>query len=480
MSPLLERRPWLAAVTSVVVPGLGHWMAGRRRTAAWLFALDILVIGAMVAVVLWYQVEAIQAWVSPTALLGILVVDVLALLLRAWVTVDAHLAAGGSWAHPFAIAVLGVVLVLPHAALGYVAYTQYDLVTTVFAASEGPEPPAVPATTTVGPTPATVANTVPSPTTTTTTLPPTTTTTTVPALWDGLDRLNIVLLGADGGVGRWSIRTDTTIVLSIDPSSGDVAMFSVPRDFSAMPLPAGMGRFDCNCFPDIFTNLYVEASRNPQDYPGPDEAPFNAIKGALGELFGMPIHYHAMVTLDGFVAMVDALGGVTIDVPERVVDETYPHEDGSTERVVIEAGRQELDGHLALAYARIRRHSDDFDRMNRQRCVLEAVVEQTSPVELLARFGAVAEAAKEHVVTDIPQDRLADFVELLPRIDTGRIATLRITRAAYQSGGAPGRVYYDTGRIFADAWELMTNPDAAQDRLGLDSLDATCGTSAGA
>lgn len=472
---MLDRFPWLAAAASTILPGLGHLIAGRRRTAAWLFALDGVVIAGLAAVVAWYRVEAIQAWVTPSALVGILIFNAAALVLRAWVTVDAHLAAGGSWAHPLAVGVIGAVLVLPHVALGYVAYTQYDLVTTVFAPTAEPGAPAstttvpAPTTSTVGSVP---ASSLPS--TTTTTVPPTTTTT-VPALWDGLDRLNIVLLGADAGAGRQGLRTDTTIVVSIDPTTGDTAMFSVPRDLSNVPLPPGMGRWDCNCFPDLITHLYDEAVRNPASYPGPDEAPFNAIKGALGQLFGMPIHYHALVTLDGFVAMIDAVGGVTIDVPATIVDETYPHEDGTTERVVIEAGRQHLDGHLALAYARIRRQSDDFARMDRQRCVLEAVVEQTTPLSLLRNFGAIADAAKNHVVTDIPQDQLADFVELVPLLDSDRIATLRITRSVYQSGAAPGLTFYDLNRIYADAWELMTDPVAAQERLGLSSLDDTCG-----
>jgi len=471
---MLDRFPWLAAAASVLLPGLGHALAGRRRTAAWLFALDVAVVLGLAAIVAWYRVEAIQAWVTPSALIGILIFNLAALVLRAWVTVDAHLAAGGSWAHPIALVVVGIVLVLPHVALGYYAYTQYDLVTTVFAPTADTEEPPTTTTTT---TTTSVADTAPtpSPTTTTTTVPPTTTTT-IPLLWDGLERLNIVLLGADAGEGRTGLRTDTTIVVSIDPVTGDTAMFSIPRDFSNMPLPPDMGRWECNCFPDLITHLYDEAVRNPEYYPGPAEPPFNAIKGALGQLFGIPIHYHALVTLEGFVAMIDALGGVTIDVPATIVDETYPHEDGTTERVVIEAGRQHLTGHEALAYARIRRHSDDFARMNRQRCVLEAVVEQTTPLTLLRSFGAIADAAKEHVVTDIPQDRLADLVELVPLVDSDRIATLRITRGVYQTGSAPGRVYYDVNRIYTDAWELMTDPVAAQERLGLSSLDDTCGT----
>ena len=195
------------------------------------------------------------------------------------------------------------------------------------------------------------------------------------------------------------------------------------------------------------------------------------------EIFGIPIHYYALLTLDGFVDVVDALGGVTIEIPETVFDDTYPHEDGSIESIEIKEGTRHLNGHEALAYARIRRNSDDFNRMNRQRCVLEAVLEQSSPTEILFRFGAIAEAMKRSLETDIPQERLADFIDLLPVISTDRIATLRITRTEYKTGSSTGRTYYDIARIREDAQALMANPEIAQEELGLDDLDDTCGFS---
>jgi len=164
-----------------------------------------------------------------------------------------------------------------------------------------------------------------------------------------------------------------------------------------------------------------------------------------------------------------------MDIPKTIYDKTYPHEDGSIQAITIKKGTRHLNGHEALAYARIRRHSDDFSRMHRQRCVLEAVAEQTSPTELLLRFGSIAEALKRSLDTDIPAELLPDFIDLLPRISTDRISTLRITRGVYKTGGAPGRTYYDTERIRADAQALLTDPESAKKALGLEDLDGTCG-----
>lgn len=467
------RSRWLATLASSLVPGWGQIYMGERRFGLWLVAIDSVLLASAVVAMVGFRLEVAKLWVTPDALIVMGAFNVLLLMYRALASSAAFSSAPVEpWALlPVAGTAAAVVLVVvPHLVLGYLTFVQYDLIAAVF-----PEPiPVAAETTTTAPIPSTAIPSTSSTTAVTTTTVAPATTTTEPAIWSGLDRLNVVLLGADAGEGRTGVRTDTTIVVSIDPVTGYTVILGVPRDLSNAPLPPGMGLWGCDCFPDLITHLYDAAVRSPDAFPGPGEPPFNAIKGALGEIFGLPIHYYAMVTLDGFVGVVDALGGVRIDVPQTIVDEIYPHEDGSTESVVIEAGEQHLDGHLALAYARIRRHSDDFARMHRQRCILGAIVAQTGPLEIIANFGDIAQAAKDHVTTDIPQDRLVDFVDLIPRVSTDRIATLRITRDEYQTGSAPGRVYYDLDRIRQDAQALIADPSAAIDELGLAPLDATC------
>lgn len=463
-----------AALYSAALPGWGHAYVGQSRTAFGLYLIDLFLVASALVILAGFQLEMMKMWFNPDALLVLMVVNVVLLVFRAIVIAGSYTAAPSAGRGPWAAAGMAlamVLLVVPHLGFGYFAWTQYDLIRSVFQDPEGPSAAPLETTTTL-PGPSTTVTTEAG--STSTTVPPTTTMTAAPHLWDGLERLNLVLLGADAGVGRQGTRTDTMIVVSIDPDSGNVAMFSVPRQLSNPPLPEGMGIWDCNCLPDLITHLYDAAERYPDAFPGPGEPPINAIKGSLQEIFGIPIHYYAKVDLEGFVGIVDALGGVTINVPKTIVDETYPHEDGSVERVVIEAGERHLNGHLALAYARIRRHSDDFARMHRQRCVLGAVVDQASPLTILRNYGSIAQAIKENVSTDIPQDRLVDFIDLLPRVSTDRIDSLRITRAEYSTGAAPGRVFYDIDRIRADAHQLMDDPVAARERLGLDALDATC------
>jgi LCP family protein required for cell wall assembly len=249
-------------------------------------------------------------------------------------------------------------------------------------------------------------------------------------------------------------------------------MVSLPRNFSGIALPSGMGLWDCNCFPQLLNDLWFVASESPDAFPGDGEPGPRALKATLGHLLGVEIQYYAMVGLDGFVGIVDALGGVTIEIPNTIIDETYPHEDGVTiENVVIEEGTQHLDGHLALAYARIRRHADDYARMNRQRCVLGAVLEQSSPMELLASYGAIAEVLKETLVTDIPRERLVDFIDILPRVSRERVGILAVNRD-YISGTDTGRTYYDQDRIRQEAQALFDDPTSGG--VGQLSLENTC------
>jgi LCP family protein required for cell wall assembly len=346
---------------------------------------------------------------------------------------------------------------------------QYGLITTVFQEDDVAAPdPALATTTSVAS--ATDGSGATPPATTTTGAPE-------PAIWDGLDRLNVLLLGGDAGVGRTGIRTDTMMVVSLDPETGNTAMFGIPRNFARVPLPEGQGVWDCQCFPRLLNDLYIEGIQRPEAFPGPGDPGVNAIKGGIGELLGIPIHYFALVTLESFVGIVDAVGGVEIDVQFRIVDEIYPHEDGVTiESIVIEPGVQTLDGHLALAYARIRRHADDYARMNRQRCVLEAIVEQSNPAELLLAYPRIASVLEDTLLTDIPISRLPDFIDLLPKIDTERITTIRFIPPTYVGGVDEfGRNIPDVDRIRNDVqMAINLEPEAAIAALGIQALDDAC------
>lgn len=101
------------------------------------------------------------------------------------------------------------------------------------------------------------------------------------------------------------------------------------------------------------------------------------------------------------------------------------------------------------------------------------MVDQVGPTGILANFGLLAQAIKEHVRIDIPQDRLTDLVDLVPKLDAERFIGLRIARD-YQTGSAPGLTFYDIERIREHTHALITDPVRARAELGLDTLDISC------
>ena len=435
----------IAAAWSAILPGAGQWYAGARGRAAQFFVIDIslIVLGLLTA---RNQSAILKAWVRPRDLILMMIGSIALLVYRMWAAYDAHLLVADEDARKHrpelriaTVIAIGAVLLAPHAVFGYYDVTHSNLITTVFAADD---PVVVPSPTTTTTTDPSAPTTLPDPTGTTTT------TTEVdvagPAIWDGLERLNVLLLGADDAEGRRAVRTDTMIVISIDPETGDAALFSVPRNYARAPLPEGYGVWDCQCFPQSLNDLYYAGIQHPNAFPGRGTASENAIKAGLGEVLGLEIHYYAMVNLAGFIGVVDALGGVEIDVPSRIVEEAYGGP-GLKGRLVIEPGEQLMDGELALAYSRIRSQSSDYARMNRQRCVVKAVIDQSDPIELIAAYPNIAGVPRSSMQTDIPLSQLPDFIDLLPKIDTGNIVALSITPPEYLIG------FTDQGQNMYDA-----------------------------
>jgi len=477
-------RPWLAALASALLPGLGQVITGRTRRGTILLAISSVTIFTAGWITLNEHLTLLKWSVQPDALAWLLVGNGLLLGFRVFAAVDAFVGAReetptGSGAAAVATGVIGAVLVttvlmVPHAIAGYADVTQYDLITTVFA----PNTPITTTTTTVVSSTTTDANR--APTTTPLTSEPTTTTTSVPArLWDGTERINVLLLGGDARPSSTSIRTDTMILASIDPVTGHVAMFSVPRNMARVPLPETLEIWPCDCFPGIINALWRYGDEHPASFPDMGTASgATAMKLAIGELTGLRVHYYALVNLTGFVEVVDAVGGVDISVPSRLYDADYGTEDGVTREVIdIAAGEYHMDGHTALAYARSRRSSDDYSRMGRQRCVLRALAAQADPGTIIRAFPAIAAAVKKNLSTDIPIEALPDFIEILPAIDAERIVSIRFVPSQFTGPRTPdGYNTPDLAVIRAAVETALTQPPAeALAALGLQDTAEECG-----
>jgi polyisoprenyl-teichoic acid--peptidoglycan teichoic acid transferase len=261
-------------------------------------------------------------------------------------------------------------------------------------------------------------------------------------VWNHTDRLNILLLGVDQRSGDSTFNTDTMIVVSIDPVTKNVALFSLPRDTVDVPLPSSAQGVFGSVYQGKINSLWTNARNRPDAFPGSGNARgYNALKETLGTLYHLNIQYYVMVNFQGFKQVVDTLGGVTIDVQNPVVDDKYPGDNGTDLRVYIPAGVQHMTGAEALTYARSRHGSNDFDRASRQQRVILSIRQQTSPQTVLDNLQPLLTALKSSFKTDIPLDQLPALIQLSSQINTANIRSYVFSPPRFGTEGYPNGIY---------------------------------------
>jgi LCP family protein required for cell wall assembly len=260
---------------------------------------------------------------------------------------------------------------------------------------------------------------------------------------------NILLLGADSGEGRDSMRFDSISVVSVNADTGAVTITGIPRDMPHFPFSAGPmqdkypngheGHADPTCgwgsgINQLRTEVEVcqDGSQLYPDAEANGSAPgIEATKDAAEGILGIEIPYYVFIDMHGFAALVDALGGVDITVEQRLPKGGGPAYAGQPAEDWaigwIEAGPQHMDGDTAQWYARSRYTTSDFDRMKRQRQLQEAILAQASPQNVLTRFQDVAAAGTAIVQTDLPQPLLPTLADLAMKAKEQPVSTIELT-----------------------------------------------------
>lgn len=226
--------------------------------------------------------------------------------------------------------------------------------------------------------------------------------------WQRKERVNILLLGIDrrpGETGPW--RTDTMLLASVDPASNSASMLSIPRDLW-VPIPG---------YEENRINMahYVGDAKK---YPGGGPA---LSKKTVQYNFGVPVNYYVRVDFDGFRKIIDAIGGIDIDVAEEIIDDTYPDEYYGYDPLYIAAGRQHMDGDLALKYARTRHGSSDFDRAKRQQQVLLALRDKALQLNLLPKLPELMVLLADTVETDLQPNEILNLAQIGWNIDRDNV-----------------------------------------------------------
>ncbi|MBX3312303.1 MAG: LCP family protein [Microbacteriaceae bacterium] len=257
-------------------------------------------------------------------------------------------------------------------------------------------------------------------------------------------RYNILLLGGDAGEDRFGLRPDSISIASIDADTGQISLIGIPRNMQHIPFSEGSPLwsifpkgYDCGdeC---LISYLYTEANVNhPGLYPEAEAAGSNpgveaTIDGVEG-LTGVQIQYYVLIDMQGFDNLIDALGGVTINVKERLPIGGKKDTAGNITGITgwIEAGVQKMDGYTALWYARSRVTTSDYDRMLRQRELQETVLKQFDVATVVTRFQSVAEAGKNLITTNIPAGMVPVLLELADEGKMQELSKLELTPPTY-------------------------------------------------
>jgi LCP family protein required for cell wall assembly len=275
----------------------------------------------------------------------------------------------------------------------------------------------------------------------------------------GKARLNVLLIGSDAGPDRRGARTDTMMVASVDTRTGRTILFGLPRNIQRAQFPTGspMARKFPNGFHDnadplsgdyLLNAVYAYGHEYPDVAPaGPTTDPgLNLLHSAVETMLGVKLDYYVEVNMAGFASIIDALGGLTVDVgsePLPVGGITPSGRHVKPDRY-IPAGTQHLDGTDTLAVARSRTGADDYTRMGRQRCLLQYVVQQKSPADLLTNFQGVAAATTNSVSTNIPQQVLPALVKVADSAGTVALESVSFDPNLADPNESNGR--FDTSR----------------------------------
>ncbi len=260
--------------------------------------------------------------------------------------------------------------------------------------------------------------------------------------WDGQTRFSVLIVGLDRRPGETGLayRTDTMMLVSIDPGTKSLGILSIPRDlYVAIPGYSEPQR--------VNTPMVLGELQRP-GY-GPD-----LMKQTVQYNLGMRVHDYVAIDFNTFITIVDAIGGVDLDVPYAISDTSYPDMNYGYDPFYIKAGLQHLDGKTALKYARTRHGDSDFNRAERQQSVLYAIRDRVLSLnmmpQLIAQSPTIWNAISSGVSTGLSFDQIIQLVWYLKDVDKANIKTGVIDNTytmPYMTAGGAAVLVPDRARL---------------------------------
>lgn len=263
--------------------------------------------------------------------------------------------------------------------------------------------------------------------------------------------LNVLLLGTDARPeDTEAARTDTIILLTLDPQSKTGGMLSLPRDLW-LPIP------NQNVTTKINMAYVIGENRNYQG--GGAQLAMDTVSSFIGH----PVDYYVRVNFNGFIQLVNLIDGIDIMIPQTIHDDHYPTADYGTEVFHVEAGLQHMDGETALKYVRTRNTDDDYGRARRQQLVIQAIADKVLRADmipaLLPKIPTLFYTMRSSIDTNIPMATQIEMAQYL------RTATPQNMRTLVLDSAYGEETYSEEG-----AWILL--PDRDRVRVALERFFA--------
>lgn len=254
--------------------------------------------------------------------------------------------------------------------------------------------------------------------------------------------INVLLLGSDERPDETEKgRTDTVVIVHIDPTNERIALLSLPRDLIVSIPGYGQGRIN-----------------SAYSYGG-----VPLVRSTVSNLLGIPIHYYASVNFDGFMAVVDAVDGIDVMVESELYDPQFPTMDYGYTVAHFLPGLQHMDGERALMYSRIRHPDSDYNRIKRQQTVILALVDrlkQQNVLQNLQSMMSISQSLKGYVQTDMPEELIFSLAWTFRSFSPSNVELYSLDGNDVSEGVLPDDPYASfalPGRINQRVRELLGN-----------------------
>lgn len=297
-------------------------------------------------------------------------------------------------------------------------------------------------------------------------------------------RYNVLLLGGDAGKDRTGLRPDSITVASIDAGTGRTVLFSLPRNMQRVPFPADSPLV--KAFPRYANGYYCPekkladrcmlngintlANQHKKLFPGVKNPGIEATRASVEEVLGLKINYWAIIDMRGFRELIDAVGGIRLDIGKRV---PIGSENGIYGYFSV-GKNQHLDGYHALWFARSRVKSSDYERMLRQKCVMNAMLRQLDVTTVVTKFQAIAAAGEQIVATNVPSDQIGVLADLALKGKSLPMASVSFVPPTLKSAVAGGSATENPD--FAGIRQTVATTIAASEALDKAGREAPAST----